>query len=251
MTSTQPTQQQLGAAHTAERAQVNINAKPTKRHGKKKSRRGTKSHLKFRAVHLWKPIQEINRVLELISNMHPEKDCEAIKSIKNMFRGETQMFTFRLYSTPSQVTSGVAGTIVTTVDVTFGSLPFASQLASIFDEFRIVKGEIIYFPYAHRTYDSSATGAVPSVLMAVMDYDSAGALASYTAAWRDTCVISGTNDENIVKFEPKGQPDLVWETTATTTTVKGTWKAYADRCSISSTYGRLQSWFDVEFRAVN
>lgn len=166
------------------------------------------------------------------------------------FKDGTQIFTFRLYATPAQVTSGVGGTIVTTFEVRLGNLIDNAALASIFDEFRIVRGKVKHIPYACNTYDSSATGAVPAAMNLSMDYDSNAAVASYTANERDNTVHTCTNQKAAVMFLPIGQPDLVWETTATTTTVKATAKWYADRCTISATYARIFAWFDVEFRCV-
>lgn len=166
------------------------------------------------------------------------------------FVGNTQLFTFCLYDTPTQVVSGVGGTIVTTKDITLGSLQDSAALASIFDEFRFLKGWQHYEPYAKFTYDSSVTGAVPTVLASKIDYDSNAALASYTACWGDTSIVDGSNISRTIDFEPRGQPDLKWESTAITTTVFATNKFFADRCSISATYGRLFGEYLVQFRSV-
>lgn len=243
--------QQVGSDKDVRFFKTGLGLRKKKKGPKVKKQRVRKGHC-FSDSHVRMLVEKISQFPKTDLQVRPSLMSALVGHMgsKSFFANGTQVFTFRLYATPAQVTSGVGGFIQTTFEIRLNQLIDSASLANIFDEFRIMKGKVTHVPYSHHAYDSSLTGAVPAAMNLSMDYDSSALVSSYTANERDNTVHCCTNDIASVDFLPMGQPDLVWETTATTTTIKGTAKWYADRASISSTYARIFAWFDVEFRCV-
>jgi len=183
--------------------------------------------------------------------------------IANFFKG-TQNPAFRLYIGISNVTL-VTSTIYTTVFVIEGSsLGNFTDFAAIFDEYRVIVGEVWYL---HKGCDMTTNAGTARVGSghgcAVIDYDESTALASdAAAALFDTRKFvnfvsnyhsHGDLDRHKIVWPLKFEklPDQEWIDTATGTTDFAYWKPYivAAEVNVGGTYGVLTGWVDVQYRS--
>jgi len=183
--------------------------------------------------------------------------------IANFFKG-TQNPSFRLYIAISNVVL-VTSSVYNTVFVIEGSsLGNFTDFPAIFDEYRVIVGEVWYMHKGCDMTTSTGTARVGSGHgCAVIDYDESTALASdAAAALFDTRkfvnFVSNYHSEGNaekhkivwpLKFEKL--PDQEWIDTATGTTDFAYWKPYivAAEVNVGGTYGVLTGWVDVQYRS--
>jgi len=175
------------------------------------------------------------------------------------FKG-TQAPVFRLRIISSDITPTTATLYSTVQGVAAAGLINFTDLAGMWDEYRVLRGEIEYITQSGLNY---TTGALTPSLsgFAVIDYANSAALGSRDAALaHDTrvsmslCALPGDVAPRTYRwplhFEPL--PDQQWTSTATTSTNFAYWKPFftAQQVVIASgtVAGIWTGWVDVQVR---
>jgi hypothetical protein len=170
------------------------------------------------------------------------------------FKG-TQAPTIRLYLARTDVTQVNNTANSSVLQVSAAQFLNFSDLAAVFDEYRVIGGEILYFQQI-----IADAHLVTEVAVGVIDYDNATALGSFDAgASHDTkkyFMLRGVTPEKVeaspcrwpMKFEKL--PDQDWIDSATTSTVFCSWKIFCNGADVVGTtsVGFLQGWMDFQFR---
>jgi hypothetical protein len=168
------------------------------------------------------------------------------------FAKGTQVPTFRLYVTPTNVTTDAGGATFTTVPINISALLNASDLINVFDEYRVVGGLLKY------DADTGLTASRPvQFCFGLVDYGDTTALASFAEAAAYDTKKGFYSTPYVVDVKPKTVswplkfsllPDQEWIPTATTTTVC-TWKCYSRTAAgATATLGFVHGYVDVQFR---
>jgi hypothetical protein len=160
----------------------------------------------------------------------------------------TQIPTFRLYSDFTLVTSSAGNVINTVISIDAAQFSFFSSAATIFDEYRPIRGGVQLDTLLASTQRNG-------VIVGVIDYDDATALTT-------TQLANHFDTKKIVNLERKEKPyrwavmfdatpDKNWLTTATTNTLFAAWKAYGNSSGgvpASTDVALVSCWIDFQFR---
>jgi len=177
------------------------------------------------------------------------------------FKG-TQAPVFRLRYLVQTVTTSAGNAYVSTFDVTAGNLNNFTDIANMWDEYRVLRGVLEYYPQ----FFVSGANQVSYSAFGVIDYEDNTALSSEDQARAfDTCKIfnmvdgSGLHrktDEPAavwpLKFEKL--PDQDWLPTSTTNQKFAYWKGYSTAAQQQSTItkvGILGGYVDVQVRGMS
>jgi len=183
--------------------------------------------------------------------------------IANFFKG-TQNPAFRLYISITNivlVTSSIYSTVFVIEGANLGNF---SDFTAIFDEYRVIEGEVWYMQKGVDCTQTAGTARVGSGHgCAVIDYDDSTALASDSAAAlydtrkflnfvANSVSVCDLEKHKVVwplKFEKL--PDEEWTDSATSTTDFAYWKPYivAAETNVGGTYGVLTGYVDVQYRS--
>lgn len=180
----------------------------------------------------------------------------------NFIKG-TQAPVLRLYY-KQNIISTASAAYTTVAAITAGDFLNFSDLANIFEEYRVLRGHLEYFSVSQFTMTIAAVGN-NTFGGACIDYGVSSALASFDAL----------NSHDTKKFFPlacypglaskpgkpladwplqfEKLPDEEWIATSTTTTAFCWWKPYfsaAATLSSSFTAGYLLGWMDFQFRGM-
>jgi hypothetical protein len=156
------------------------------------------------------------------------------------------------------LTSSAGGVLNPVFDQTMTNLSGWTQFAALWDEFRILKYQVEYYP-ANR-YNRGTTTVMPGA--AVIDRDSNGALGSLSAAfaYSSARMMSlddpWTNDKQYIgshyaalTYSMDGAPDDVWLTcSAPTPTIKPSIKVFFSGLAATTFYGTALIRVLVQFR---
>lgn len=172
------------------------------------------------------------------------------------FMKGTQIVELRLPLTAYKITTANATAYNTVLSVTAAVFNNFTDCANLFDEYRIVRGELHY----HATYSNTANNVGWGG--ATVDYSISAAFSSFDAMYsHDTRVIGSFTNYNSkdvgkvrfkwpLKFDP--MPDQDWIPTTTSNTVFCYWKPYllAATINASEDAGHLLGWADFQFRGM-
>lgn len=180
-----------------------------------------------------------------------------IPFLHSLFRKGTQIPAFRLYSTDTTINFVTTVSYTTVLQINMSLFLNFSSLAVVFDEYRIISGEV---EYRGNRYYMDPTGSLMGIAAAVIDYDDTTALATFDGALQyDTRKIFAVTSHSFrdypvrwpLMFDPL--PDQDWITTATNNQTFATWKpyfpiTYVDGSASLGALGSVQAWVDVQFR---
>jgi len=131
-----------------------------------------------------------------------------------------------------------------------------TNLATVYDEFRVVAAEIQYHPVDRYDAPLSVTTTVnyPPILAAI-DRDSSATPATTTAIQEyESCRMFGAQDPFMLSWKADGIDEMDFNTTATPSSSKPRgfiWICANNAGVASTTFGYLFITFVVEFRGVN
>jgi hypothetical protein len=120
-----------------------------------------------------------------------------------------------------------------------------TSLSSLYDEYRVLSQEDIYYPIANETYTASF---IPAVMVHIVDRDSSGALASLaTGLYYASSKISNSNRQHTTSVRMTGSEDAGFTTTSIPSS---TWwhKMFFSGATSSVTYGTCVTKLLVQFR---
>lgn len=179
------------------------------------------------------------------------------------FDKKTQYLEIRLFFGPLTL-STVAATAYNTVQAIQASIfTNFTDMASVFDEYRIVKGSVNYCPTTHLM--PTAWGASTGFAVAAIDYANSGVFSAQAAAqshdskkyFYSVAVPYQKHNQGygVAKWDilPEKLPDQDWIITSTATTVFAYWKPYmeADNSPGTGENGHLFGWMDFQFRGLS
>jgi hypothetical protein len=160
----------------------------------------------------------------------------------------TQVVPLRLRGVISSAISSAAGVLNFVQNINITQALNNAQLINLFDEYRIVKAQVEYIPFAQ--YALANVSATYVDALSMVDYDSSAALTSYSVAWNfDTTKHFALDERSVITIRPLGQPDLAW--TSVGTGVDVAWyKVFASGLSNGTTYGRFYLTMWAQFRGI-
>lgn len=170
----------------------------------------------------------------------------------NLFH--TQEIIMRLKLIPSMLSSS-SGIFVPVYNISWANVHDNAAWATIFDEFKFLKGWIRYEPVYQDTLGISAGGLKP-LAIGVIDYDDSTVINTFasangydTAKWFAMAPIEYRTET--WDFHCQGQPDKEWQDTTAATVIPAYWKAITDApISGSINYGRVHGEVWIQFRQV-
>ncbi len=179
------------------------------------------------------------------------------------FSKRTQIVETRLYVTPITITTVAATNYTTVQSFSLGSFQGFANLVGTYGEYRPIRGEIYYTPFAHLSGNSTGQAVFPPWGGAVIDYANSAAVASFSVLFKgDTKKMFYIVSVPEQKMQEPGcvqrwsvrldmLPDQEWISNATTNTNFFYWKPYVPSTSSqqSINVGYLWGWMDFQFRA--
>jgi hypothetical protein len=151
----------------------------------------------------------------------------------------------------TSLTSDGFGEMTETIVVTLGTLSNASDLAALFDEYRILRAEAQYVSWFTNT-DVSSTQTNRN-LGGFVDYSSSTDPADLQDVWdhTDTAKIRCSNENFSLHAESRGTPDLEWTDVSSSSISPFYFKYYCATIPTTTTIGVVCVWVDVQFRSIN
>ncbi len=171
---------------------------------------------------------------------------------KALFAKGTQAPTIRLYLTPANVSSDAGGLTFTTLNLNVSACINFSDLANVFDEYRVIGGLVQYDAREGLTASRSV-----QLANGVIDYGDTTAFSSFAESEAYDTKKKFYTVPYVVDVKPRSVkwpvhferlPDQEWTPVATTTTF-ATWKCYSYSATNNSiTTGVLTGHLDIQFR---
>ncbi len=174
----------------------------------------------------------------------------------DFFKG-TQAPVFRMRVLRISVSPTAATAYTTVQGITAAALANFSSVASMWSEYRVLRGKLEYHP----VYAQASTGSV-AFAVGVVDYVDSAALGSFDAgnsydtkkvfSLIDHSGLARKSDQPAAEWNLKFEklPDEEWITTSTTSTNFVYWKPYMDSALSPGTIlaGYLLGWVDIQVR---
>jgi hypothetical protein len=197
------------------------------------------------------------RDIEKFSSIDPGMKERVIPYLLPSFMKKTQIVELRLPITAYKISLTNATNYTTVYSLTASALNNFTDCASLFDEYRVVKGELEYHPtYANAANNVGWGGAA-------IDYSISAAFGSFDAMYSHDQAIMGHytnyNSRDVGKarfkwpllFEP--MPDQDWLGTITNGQAFAYWKPFLLAATITATEdaGHLLGWVDCQFRGMS
>jgi hypothetical protein len=193
--------------------------------------------------------------LDKFNSLDPTLKESFIPYLLPSFMKGTQIVEIRLPLTAYKITVVTATNYTTVLAIDASKFNNFSDCANLFDEYRVVRGEVSYYT----TY-TAITGTCWGA--AAIDYSIATAFGSFDAAnAHDTAKVGSFNNFSAMdhgskrytwpmKFEPL--PDQQWTPVTTSNTAFCYWKPYLLGVTIGATedLGHLLGWVDFQFRGM-
>jgi hypothetical protein len=186
------------------------------------------------------------RVLDSHMELSSAARSKNLPILHDVFRKGTQNPVLRLKCALVAITSTAGALINDVIPISLNQVFRYTSWDDVWDEFRIVRSEWVYHP--HGLGYPTASGRT---ITTCIDYDSSAALTAKSEGFSmDTGKAWSTNEKiypGIV--QPDFSPDESWYNTQTDQAVAIAYvKFFADGCSISTAYGEVFGWLDVQFR---
>jgi hypothetical protein len=217
------------------------------------------NHESVQKIHLEQVLLHVRAKLDIekFSSLDPGLQERFIPYLLPKFMKKTQIVEIRLPITATKITLANGVSYTTTYSVSAGALNNFTDCANLFDEYRVVRGELRY----HATYANTANNIAWGG--AAIDYGVSAAFGSFDAMYsHDQAVIGSYTNYNAkdvgkarfrwpLQFEP--MPDQDWIPTTTSNTVFAYWKPYLLGATINASEdaGHLLGYVDVQFRGMS
>jgi hypothetical protein len=182
------------------------------------------------------------------------------------FMKKSQVMEIRLTANFTTVSTVSATDFAPSVTVQGNLFNNTTELSTVFDEYRVVRGELIYFPTTNYTSAGSTWASVTGFCVAAIDYANATVFSSISAAWasdnKQAFYLVNHIGNTLVTHPTKGSaswpllfeelPDQFWIAAVTLNTAFCYWKCFSRAANVPGTgeCGQLGGWMDFQYRGL-
>jgi hypothetical protein len=182
------------------------------------------------------------------------------------FMKKSQVIEVRLMANPTIVSVVSATDYQPALAIQGNTFNNTTELSTTFDEYRVVRGELNYFPTTSYTSAGSTWIGVSGFCVGAIDYANSAVFSTVGAAWSSdnkqafylinsmglTSIVHPTKGTASWPLLFEELPDQFWIGAGTLNTVFCYWKAFARAANIPGTgeTGLLLGWMDFQYRGL-